>query len=116
MISFPQSVEIEEEGTHTPIGIDLTIVDTGREGIRAVVVEGECFGERIVWFEEREVTLIVKTDLKTGLPMLLENFDGSDIWFEHKGYEMEGRTWWRYAHEIDPREYREHCLRIVRKA
>lgn len=97
-----------------PTGIHLTAADTGPQGVRAVAVEGECFGKRIIWYAEaQEVTAVVSTDPATGQPMLSLTYGNGSV-SEHRGYEADNSTWWRYPGESDPDSYREHCMRIVR--
>ena len=115
MVDFPNSLRDIDDGTSAPSGIRLTAAETGADGIEVVMVSGECFGTDIEWFEEAQVTAIVTVDEKTKLPMLLYRYPGSEMWHRKRGLEESGTTWWRHAHEVDPREYREHCLRIVRK-
>lgn len=95
-------------------GIALTATDTGADGIQATIIHGECFGRRIEWYSDDAFvkTVTVTTDPKTGLPMLTYPLDGGHV-AEYRGLEANGITWWRYAHEVDPNEYREHCLRIA---
>lgn len=97
-----------------PVGTVLTAADTGAEGIRVAIVDGECFGTKIEWFEEYEAVAVVATDPETDLPMLLVERTPS-FTSKHRGFETGTSTWWRYAEEADPRSYREHCLRIVRR-
>lgn len=115
-----------------PVGLNLTSRDTGTQrliyrvhpdraygdtpltqGVRARVVIGECYGSSIVWFEERELTLAIAVAEQGGKPILICQNDAGDLISIKHGFEPATATWWRYAHEADPREYREHCLRIV---
>lgn len=120
MVEFPQSILPQgvdrDDFTPTPTGIPLTSADTGVDGIHAVIVRGECFGTQISWNREVEVTAIVSKDDSTGLPVLTIWHLGSEVAHPYLGLEADGVTWWRYDHEVDPTEYREHCLRVVRKA
>jgi len=114
MSSSAQVVTVVE--TNPVVGIPLTAADTGKDGVQVVIASGECFGTEIRWFDESTVTATVGTDAATGLPMLSYRFQGGAHVHQMRGLEADGVTWWRYAHEVDPTEYREHCLRVVRKA
>ncbi len=111
-MTMAQIVVTESAGA--PTGIHLTAADTGTQGVRVGVVQGECFGNHIEWFDEEEATAVVSIDPATGSPMLSLT-RGSGFVHEHRGYETANSTWWRYPGEADPASYREHCLRIVRR-
>ena len=98
-----------------PIGLRVTQAQTGATGIRVKIIDGECFGDQIVWFEDQayEALVTVTDDPKTGLPTHLTYTYDSGHSYDKRGFEHGTNTWWRYEHEADPREYREHCLRIV---
>ena len=115
-VEIAERIELAEHVVPAPVGIVLTAADTGTGGIRASVINGECFGNDIEWFDDgkAEKTVTVTTDPKTGLPMLTYPLGDSGLVAEYRGLEADGVTWWRYAHEVDPNEYREHCLRVVR--
>lgn len=102
------------ESAGAPAGIHLTPADTGTQGVRVVVVQGECFGRHIEWFDEEEATAVVTADPATGDPVLSLT-RGSGFVHQKRGYETANSTWWRYAEEANPASYREHCLRIVRR-
>ena len=87
----------------------------GATGIRVKIIDGECFGDQIVWFEDQayEALVTVTDDPKTGLPTHLTYTYDSGHSYDKRGFEHGTNTWWRYEHEADPAEYREHCLRIV---
>jgi hypothetical protein len=118
MVDFPNSLRDIDDGTSAPSGMRLTAEDTGTQGIDVIVVEGECFGRHIEWFDETPMHVVVTTDAETGGPKLLFSYKESrtDMVHEKRGFEESNNTWWRYPSEIDPNSYREHCLRIVRKA
>ena len=116
MVDFPNSLRDFDDGKGAPSGMLLTAAETGADGIQVIMVSGECFGRHIEWFDEEQVTAIVRTDEETGQPMLLYQYAGRESWHRKRGFEEANNTWWRYPHEADPNEYREHCLRIVRKA
>lgn len=80
--------------------------------VRALVVEGECYGRHIVWYDTIEMDIAIVTNRQTGKPMLLCTSDDktTDI---NRGFEEDTNTWWRYEHEADPAQYREHCLRVI---
>ena len=80
--------------------------------MRALVQIGECFGTRIDWDAQRETTVVVETDA-LGYPMLSFALPSGRFRAEYRGLESDGVTWWRHEHEADPRNYREHCLRVV---
>lgn len=98
--------------TASPAGIAITSADTGPAGIRASIVDGECFGRDIVWDTAEIRTVTVSADPKTGKPVLRYPL-GRGLFAEYRGLEPDGITWWRHEHETDPAEYREHCLRVV---
>lgn len=116
MVQFP--AHMLPDGVDTddvPTGIRVTADQTGADGVLAKIVHGECFGRHIEWSDEAsETTVTVSTDPTSGLPVLSYPLGKTG---EHtavyRGLEADGVTWWRYAHEVDANEYREHCLRIV---
>lgn len=118
MVDFPNAIDSGPDELPAPDGIALTMADTGADGIRVMVINGEAFGPHIEWdrSEGDEKLVTISKDPKTGQPMLSYPFGTSGLRAEYRGLESDGITWWRYAHEVDPREYREHCLRVVRKA
>ena len=118
MVDFPNAIDSGPDEMAAPVGIVLTPADTGTDGIEVIVVQGECFGTQIVWFDETPMKVVVTTDAETGGPKLLFSYRSSNAIapFEKRGFEEATSTWWRYPGETDPNSYREHCLRIVRKA
>lgn len=116
MIGFPKDMRVDADDMENvaPEGIRLTAQDTGAEGVHVAIAIGECFGERIEWYEESEATVIVTVDEETGGPALHYKPKGQDLLLEKRGLDPDGVTWWRYPEEAMPDAYREHCLRIVR--
>lgn len=101
-----------------PQGIILTAEDTGTEGIDVLAILGECYGDEIQWFHKTVYRVVVKNDFVTGKPNLSYSTideSGKKHTFHKRGFEVATRTWWRYSHETDPNEYREHCLRILQR-
>lgn len=115
MLNFPNAVNPDDIDGSVPVGMHLTPADTGTDGIAVVVVHGECFGTEIRWFDEAGGIAVVRAGA-AGLPVLQFQPHGQSHVYDKRGYETGTRTWWRYAEEADPASYREHCLRIVRKA
>jgi hypothetical protein len=112
-----------------PEGITLTAEDTGTEGVDVLIIhgecygdQGECFGGQIEWYNTEVVRAVVRKDFVTGLPNLyyssesrLPSLQGTTMTHKKRGYEVATKTWWRYAEEVDPGVYREHCLRILKR-
>ncbi len=103
-----------------PVGIRLTADETGVRGIEVIAAIGECFGTHIVWFAEERLHVSVLGDVDTGAASLrFQSVSDAGLGrfvHEKRGYEIATNTWWRYPEEANPASYREHCLRIVRKA
>jgi len=129
---MPVVTDTTDDGRPVPVGLDLTSRDTGTarliypvrpdypygdtpltQGVRARVAIGESYGDNNVWYYEAEVLLAIAVTEQGGPPVLVFQRDAGDTVSVKHGYEKATATWWRYSHEADPREYREHCLRIV---
>ncbi len=76
---------------------------------------GECFGDEIAWGEAEEglLVVVVKCNLKGESGVVIKALDGSDCGWGYAGYEKNTLTWWRYADEIEPGVYREHCMQVL---
>jgi len=121
-----------------PQGVSLCASDTGTEdlvieldpeshfgpafpfcrGQRAIASMGEAFGERVSWQDEDlETRVAIVTSKDTDKPVLLvEMVDHEAERFftcVYRGFEAETLTWWRWEHEADPAQYREHCIRVT---
>lgn len=84
----------------------------GLRGHPASITQGEDFGGEIAWDENVfQAQIAVVNCAKTGKPVLL--METGQLTCVYRGFEEATNTWWRWEHEADPTQYREHCIRVL---
>lgn len=84
----------------------------GLNGQPASIALGEDFNGEITWHDGAfETKIAIANWTKTGKPVLL--MQNGRVTCVYRGFEEATNTWWRWEHEADPAQYREHCVRIL---